>query len=553
MAKSSKRKTSGGLAQNLAIKQIYVGEIDTTIELRMGGRAAANDFYHSYYVRDEDDVADFISGQKCFVYGQKGAGKTAFLRFIGEKLKRESEIENHTIMYSFREDFPDQAHREITEFAIQLRSEHGKKVGRDLNIFRDLDYEDFWTYIILHSVDKYLQSDGRRLVADNDALKSFRSLLSNIDKGSIQERILRLVPRFTNIKAQISATPNVSTDIGFGSGDKEFTNFSDHVQKMRDQFFKLTWLSGRVYIMFDEIDPRVGSGKAFDLDCILIRDLVSVIYRLNAKNAGCERRVLFSAAIRSEVLKSVDKLGKEIHKNLSQLGIHMNWGHYGQLNTDHPLVSMLCKKIIYTEQREGLHTPLGANPNETIWNKYFRNSLHDSIEVKDVFRLTWLKPRDIIRLINVCKNIDGSAKFIGNSIIQRSRTVYSNESWSEIQSQLNTSLDPTAIEALDMVLTRFFDEFTVWDLSKRIDELATLNTKAEILKGQRKPGDLLEIMYTYGIVGNKIGKIHRFYYRGDETAQMSEPFVLHAGLWKKFSIQRRSRSVEDMQPELKLR
>ncbi|MGF3024870.1 P-loop ATPase, Sll1717 family [Methylobacterium aquaticum] len=550
--KPQNRKTKINVTNNLSIGEIYIGEIDTTIELRMGGISASNDFFNSYYVKDEKDIENFLAGKKCFVYGQKGAGKTAFLRYVGEKLKKEKDIQNHTIMYSFIEDFPEQAHREITEFAIQSRSEHSKKVGRDINIFRDLDYEDFWTYLILHSVNKYLQNNGKDLVVDDNNLKSFRSQLSNIDNGSIQDRLLKLVPRVANLKAQISANPSLTTDITFKDGEKEFAKFSTHVEKMREQFLKLTWLKGRVYFMFDEIDPRVGSGKAFDLDCILIRDLIHVIYRLNASSATEERRIFFAAAIRSEVLRSVDKLGKEIHKTLSQLGVHMNWGHYGQLNTDHPLVSMLCKKIIYSENRKGIHTELGLRPNDTIWNKYFRKNLQDSLEVKDLFRLTWLKPRDLVRIINTCKIIEPSSKFIGSSLVQRARTIYSNDSWNEIQSQLNTSLSPGEIEALDMVLTRFFDEFNVHEFKKKIMDLITVNTKIDGLLEHRKEGDLLEIMYIYGIVGNKVGNIHRFYYRGDETPQIAEPFVLHAGLWKKFSPVRRSRMKDPLQSEFKL-
>ena len=87
--KPQNRKTKINVTNNLSIGEIYIGEIDTTIELRMEGISASNDFFNSYYVKDEKDIENFLAGKKCFVYGQKGAGKTAFLRYVGEKLKKE--------------------------------------------------------------------------------------------------------------------------------------------------------------------------------------------------------------------------------------------------------------------------------------------------------------------------------------------------------------------------------------------------------------------------------------------------------------------------------
>lgn len=533
------------LTDNLSIRQIYVGEIDTTIELDIGGPASANDFYNSYYIRNQDELEEFLSGKKFFVYGQKGAGKTAFLRFAGETLRRRRDMTASYNLYRFAQDFPDQAHRDITEFVRKKRSAAG--VGEEeINIFRDIDYEDFWTFIILERVQKFLQHDGKSMVLDDHALASFRSLITSIDKGTVQDRILRLVPRLQKGKAELSINPKLEVDFEFNKDHDDLEKFSKYVNELKKRFFEITWSSGFINFMFDEIDPRVGSGKLFELDCILIRDLIITIYKLNTGGRGGERRAVFSAAIRSELLQSVERLGKEVQKYLSQLGIHMNWGEYGKLDETHPLVRMLCKKIVYSEKRAGLYVHAAENEDDDarVWRKYFRRSLTEELSVTELFRITWLKPRDTVRLLNICKTIEGNAKYFSSSLFDRSKTMYANESWQEIQAQLVTSLSPDAISALDLVLTRFFDEFTLWDLQHRIDELSLVSTKVSELKEKHKVGDLIEVMYLNGILGNKDGRIHRFYFRGDNHPQITSGFVVHPGLRKRFAAVRRAARSE---------
>ena len=129
----------------LSIKDIYVGEEDTTRELEIGDSKVAAQFYNSYFLRNDTDYKDFVSGNKFFVYGYKGAGKTAFLRYVGESFNRDKEYTRDPSfarkwdLFRYSQDFPQKMHADISEFLKRNRKLDVDLEENDLNIFRDYD------------------------------------------------------------------------------------------------------------------------------------------------------------------------------------------------------------------------------------------------------------------------------------------------------------------------------------------------------------------------------------------------------------------------------
>ncbi len=72
--------------EKLQIKDIRFGKIDAHNELQDLGE----DFYiESFLVYDKYKIDSFLSGENCFICGNKGTGKTAFLKYLECKLSKE--------------------------------------------------------------------------------------------------------------------------------------------------------------------------------------------------------------------------------------------------------------------------------------------------------------------------------------------------------------------------------------------------------------------------------------------------------------------------------
>lgn len=521
--------------EKLSIKNVYVGSLDTTMELDVGGPSSIAQFVGSYYIKNQNDLDKFIAGEKFYVYGQKGAGKTAFLRYAGEMVRRRKDLSGTYILYRFAKDFPDQAHRDITEYVHRKRKKEHNSDNTHINIFRDLDYEDFWTYIILDRVNDFLSSSLASYVQKDKNFEKFQKKLKDIDKGTIMDRISRLVPRAKQGTFTISNNPSLSGNFEWGESSDHFNKFSEYVSSLKEAFADLNWSSGYVNFMFDEIDPRVGSGKSFQLDCILIRDLIVTIYNLNNLASRGERRIVFSAAVRSEVLQSVERLGKEIHKILGQLGIHMTWGEYGRLDINHPLIKMICRKIHYSEMVNGIGSDDGEDVSTRLWKKYFRKNKQEELSPKYLLDQTWLKPRDIVRMLQTCQEIDGNSRVFSESLLARSGMRYANDSWKDIVSQLTSFISPDSIDALDTVFSGYREKFTLKDIEHQIKLMASMSTSVMQLKEEINAGDLIKQLYIHGVILVQDGSRHRAYFKGHEVLNINSAFHIHPALLARFT------------------
>lgn len=537
--------------ENLSLKNIYVGEVDTTIEIKIGGREAIGAFYESYFVRNQTEIDDFIVGKKLYVYGQKGVGKTAFLRYIEENMRRDKSGSRSSEMFFFTQDFPTRIHHDITRFLLDQQSIYQNKDGVDNNLFRDLDYEDFWIYTILKRISEFSQTTLNRVILSDENLKAFQRQFSLIEPETVFARFARLVQNPKSVVAKLSAQPEIEVKYEFDGTAGDIEKFNQYVKAALELFKKLNLnpsVSHRIF--FDEIDPRVGNGRAFDLDCILIRDLVVAIYKLNTARPEGHRQLVFSAAIRSEVFRAVNKLGKEIHKLIEQAGVYMTWGEFGKRDVHHPLVKMVCRKIIYSEKKAGIF-PVEEEENlERIWKKYFIKSGTEILSVAELLRLTWFKPRDLVRLLSTCKKIDGESRVFSAGLLERSRKIYANDSWQEIQSQLSASMGPGTVGAIESILTRYKDIFSFNDLRNRIKSLSVDDESIRVLFSKNDVGGLVRTMYINGIIGNIYGRTdQRFYFLGDNDPDLGGDFILHPALIAKFVPVRIDRKTSDYYPD----
>jgi hypothetical protein len=320
----------------------------------------------------------------------------------------------------------------------------------------------------------------------------------------------------------------------FEFDDKRQVTFTKYISKIKELFSKLPTTGARYYFLIDEIDPRIGS-QLFNLDLVLIRDLIVAVKNLNALFAQETRGFIFIAAVRTEVLHSVSTLGKEIHKSLEQFGIPMNWGEVSA-SVQHPLIQMLTKKVLFSERRAKICHNDASDQEAYVWSRYFRKSKDIPLDVKEFFDMTWMRPRDIVRLLKLCQRESPKLCYFSDSTLTKTRKHYSQQSLAEIEAQLAAFFDPFEVSAVNRILTGFKRDFSIAEFRQRLNEQRDLFKEVEYICKNQKEAEILSVLYRNGVIGNAKGQGYRFMHRGDQDVQLDLPFRVHKALWSRFSM-----------------
>lgn len=82
--------SSSGVLQFPRLGDIRIGQPDANVEYINSIRANERPIYiDSFFTLPQFPLADFINGQNFLIYGQKGTGKTAALRYIQDRLNND--------------------------------------------------------------------------------------------------------------------------------------------------------------------------------------------------------------------------------------------------------------------------------------------------------------------------------------------------------------------------------------------------------------------------------------------------------------------------------
>lgn len=504
----------------LPLSKIYYGSIDVNFELDSASDEDLDLFYETYFTPPGLSISDFLSGKKYLVHGFKGTGKTCLLRFLEQKIIRDEYSDTEPELFRFRTDFPDLIYNDVrrafhnnADFTSSERS----------RIYRDLSYEDVWIYTLLKQVSHRINIRHERIFEQNDQLEEFLNFSSSLSVKTEQRNIYRFLPGISNGTVNVKGSESIS--------------FGQYVRSLLSLFGKLTPIKGaQLYFLLDEIEPRTGS-TFFELDCILIRDLVGAINRLNSTPRRGQKGVLFIAAVRSEVLDRAQLLGDHIVKVMEHYGVSVNWGDLGAINVSHPLVKMICNKIAASEKRFGQLSAEFGQSEEDIWPRYFRKNKREVLEPRYLLDKTWHRPRDIVRLLDACKSTDANADQITESLLSKSENRYSNLAWQfDISQHLLLSIDPFSIDGLVEGLTGIEQEISISEFEARLQRLKQTSTSVERLLTRYSHNSIINSLYDAGVFGTRSKATGtRFVFRGNTDPDMTGKLIIHPGLRKRFS------------------
>jgi len=265
------------MTNNLQLHKIFFGKTDAKNELFVDKPQNRQTFLDSFLVPDNIRLSEFESGEKFFITGLKGTGKTALLWYIKCMLEQNSNVYSEFIL--FKSDLSTTDKDRLTAAA------HWCELKRKDSDLPD-DYEEIWEWFFFRQIVKVCNEKKCALFEDNADWKKFcNCILAPVDKTN---NFLSLLPKLK--KGQVSVNLNLGlAELGisgdYESGENGTTSlaFSLLVNHARTLFSKLKPASDSLYLYVDELELSFGTSKQYERDIRMIRDLIVSIYNFNRK------------------------------------------------------------------------------------------------------------------------------------------------------------------------------------------------------------------------------------------------------------------------------
>ncbi len=514
--------------KEITIRDLYAGKPDAKDEIDFEGTDL---FIKTFVVAEHFYIESLINGSNCFITGYKGTGKTALLFYLANKFATIDPQTCNSFIF-FKEEYTDVRRSELANISKRLQSsitvESGALVGAT-------EFEYIWRWLFFKRIIDDNEKFSRNLFEDNSEWKDFEQIVNHIvqpdDKRKIQiPNNIKVILPIAEPASGMEMKPEFQVDLRKQESQpyKDFAKLVDDAEKA---FSKVQKTDIPYYLFIDELEAYYGDLDIFQRDLYMIRDLVFTVKRFNSIfNSFNTSNIKAICSIRTEIITAITRfiVTKEINKAINGFSLRLNWDYANSNSYAHPIIKILLKRIAVCTDAEGVS-------DLTIYRQWFPEKIHELEPANYILNNSWLKPRDMIRLIITAQNSlfnDGTAftKQVFDSITK----AYSTDSLEEIKEELRALYKPEEIDNILTCLTGFRTTFSLNDLNKRVAALF----KGTILEGNMH--QVLNDLYRLGVLGNflPISKTYRWQHRGDDGIILSEEWriCVHLALHSALSL-----------------
>lgn len=505
----------------MKIDEIKFGKIDAYNELQEFGEEY---YISSFHLYEKYKIENFFKGENYYICGNKGTGKTAFLKYLECKLSEDAY--NLVIPIRFKSlDSVDKS--DMRNMAGNIKED----IIDDIDVEKTKSYILVWQIYLINQIIKNANKGEYEIFEEDKKyglLIKLIELLYSGEKGKI-------VPKLTKGYAKIDASVARGLDTSIGieielNKETNKVNFNKVAKKIMTLFYSLEYVKNPVYILVDELELSVKSRKEFLKDVELVRDLILAIDQINhkTKELGYEIRII--AAVRREVVNQVLSYGYEINKCIEDYGVIIDWFQKGGSYKDSPLLKIIENKIHASELLNGY------KPTDNVWDTYFAEKINEMEVRKYILSYTWQRPRDIIRMLKFVQDEGQGEEIISQEMFDRAMQKYSESSWNEIAEELVLSYTgPRDIEAIKKFFTRIEVPFTFSYCNDRAKTLGDIYDYVKDFFARNKMIDFLEKMYEWGVIGNS-GARMAFKFLGDRDLAPTDNMIIHTPLRNFFAV-----------------
>lgn len=530
-------KNKGGNMKDLRLKDIYAGLPDAKDEY------AYEDFdtISKCFVSPPNfDIDELISGNKCFIRGYKGTGKTALLYYISNKLIEKDETS--CISFILFKNFDNAEKEKIQNIALNINKpkEFNLSVPNDYDITSD-GYIYIWKWILLEQIIRDNDEYSNRLFVDDSNYKNFVKTLKIITYERINKQPFKF-PSSISFACGVNIPPyNViikpEMKMNFNNSHQNAKLFEFFKKIIDDSIIalsKCTRTDIPYYIMLDELEAFYQKEEIFKRDLFLLRDLIFCVkdFNLLFKQSNFKNTKLI-CCIRTEIVNAINKYipTYEINKITNGFEFPLLWNYNNNNNIKHPIFQILLKRIEYTELKEN-EVVLS---DEEAFHKWFEPEIDGNSIIEVFLNQTWNKPRDVVRfLIAVQSSLSSSCKMFTKQVFNDSMDEYSKKSLEELKEELNASYSKEQIDEMFIWLNGFRTIFTLKELQERINKYFPSSTLKDDIPS------VLKSLFRVGVIGNysKITQNFLWKHRGNDDPVFDDEwlFYVHRGLFKSLSI-----------------
>lgn len=519
------------MLKTLQLKDIFIGKTDAKNEFIENSIEEQDKFVDSYLIPENIHIKDFQHGNKYYIAGLKGTGKTALLRYLELSFQKE---EDESSFILFKSEFSEEDKAAFSKAASTFITEKNE------NNESEEDFVNIWEWFLHRHIVK-LSREKEYIFFDQDKnWEKYSKCVMAPKLGDEESGITKLFPKLKRGNVEIEGDieflkAKIGIEFDWENENNKLVKFSSIVRQANELYRKLKPKSKRLYIFIDELELTLGKVRQYTKDVKLIRDLIVAINSLNTTSRRNSYNIYLITAIRSEVLTSIQSSGKEINKPILDFGITLKWQQSGGNIKSHPLLKIVNKKIQSAEKSSGFDI---ISTDEEIWTKYFPLKVNSINTQEYILHRTWYRPRDIIRLLTIAQQQFPNETMFSHAVFDAIVKEYSTQSWIEHAEELRVMFSEKEIDGIKKLLTAIHCPFNFNDFRNICDNKKEIYTDVEYLFSKHKPADILSILYRIGLIGNTGAKV-RYSFRGDDELVLENVMKIHDPLWNYLSIETR--------------
>ena len=446
----------------LTLGNIQIGEPDANAEYFAALRGRRQPlFINAFLMMQNFPMNQILTGEKFLLYGQKGTGKTATLRYIENEVLNSGPVQFLIFKKAFIEEMDLQ---QISTIPLVVDEEEIKKFKH---------YHHALKRVFIYILISLALSDSK-----NKELKDLdpehATIFEKLRSSKIGD-VIKLA--FDSLTSLLEAA---KVDVSTATGNRVLIDASRAIKRSNDSLLEylcriLRRNSRPVRLIIDEIHFAYRSQESLQQDAILVRDCILAIQSLNDRFAQEGSNCYVYAAVRSEYLEHPIISTADINHTVESVGVNITWSTY-PANKEHPLF-----KLLFNRFSIGMNESFGQ---DKFMQLYFAN-----IDPVMFLSRTWNKPRDVIRFFNCAKTLYANHITLTRSQVNTVWRRYAQEAWNEVKSAASPFLNPEALSVLEDVMRTHTPK---WFENERM----TVDEFSEIVKPvyERAKGDNKELL-----------------------------------------------------------
>ncbi len=495
---------------------IKIGEPDANVEYYNAIKSKTTPiFIDNFFTVPNFPLNDFMRGEKFLIYGQKGTGKTAVIRYLEHELK--SSFLTHFIV--FRRSFLEEADlHAFSKTPLMVDEENIQRLKHFHHAIKRI--------LIFVLIKQTFEKDNNY---DSDNPKDPERWLEKIRETTLGDLISLGFDSISSIFSSAGVNvEKITQGTALIDAGKILKRNNDDILSFLVRRARRLKIKACVFI--DEIHFAYRSESALQQDAMLVRDCILAIHSLNDRftEEGIDLRIY--SAVRSEYLEHPIISSADINQSVESVGYHLTWSTFPQ-NKDHPLFKLIFER--------------------------FKSSIGDDFRLSDFFRVymgnidpdvflsrTWVKPRDFVRFFKCAKEQYAKKSKLSVSEQNAVWRNYAQLSWNEIKSSASPFMNAPSIAALEHTFREIVPKIMDKLISIKYEEFVEIMVPIyEIAKGKNTNfynlNHFMELLYILGIFGtfreDASGQsILQTYHRGNRSFQRDGRVRIHPAVLKAF-------------------